>query len=165
MLSDKRLSQSVGTYDALDTRNRTVAKHRRSQKFYMDPFKGILVQVISNGQILKSYDDPDTSDIEDPFHRQQYIEAVTGATFAVKVIITDQFDWCHISRKDGIVVELRVDGFDWGHSSCTSRENIEKYFRKGEPRTYDFDYFTHFSDKTGQWMKSEYSFSALKLSM
>ena len=35
----------------------------------------------------------------------------------------------------------------------------------GREYTYDFDDFTHFSDKTGQWMKSKYSFSALKLSM
>ena len=35
----------------------------------MDLFKGILVQVISNGQILKSYDDPDANDNEDPYQR------------------------------------------------------------------------------------------------
>ena len=131
----------------------------------MDSFKGILVQVISNGQILQSYEDPDASNNEDPFQRRQYIEAVTGATFAVKVIFTDQFDLCHISRKDGIMVDLSIDGFDWGHGYYQTREDLEREFRKGTPFTYNFDEFTHFSDKTGQWMKSEYSFSALKLSM
>ncbi len=131
----------------------------------MDPFKGILVQVISNGQILNCYDDPDITDNEDPYQRQQYIEAVSGATFAVKVIITDQFDFCHISRKDGVSVDFSVDGLDWGHGYCDTREDMEESFRSGEPSTFDFDEFTHFSDKTGQWMKSEYSFNALKLSM
>ena len=131
----------------------------------MDLFKGILVQVISNGQILASYDDPDTSDHEDPYQRQRYIEAVTGATFAVKVIITDQFDMCHTSREDGIAVSLRVDGFHWGDCYYRRREEVEELFRKGTPCTFPLNNFTHFSDKTGQWMRSQYSFSALKLSL
>lgn len=132
----------------------------------MDPFKGILVQVISNGEILKSYNDPDASDNENPYQRQQYIEAVTGATFAIRVMITDQFDLRKISRKNGINVHLTVDGFDWGWSSyCSTREAIEDKWRTGEPCTFNFDDFTHFSDKTGHWMKSEYSFNALKLGM
>ena len=131
----------------------------------MDPFKGILVQVISNGQILESYDDPDASDNENPYQRQQYIEAVTGATFAVKVIITDQFDLCDIGRRDGVAVDLAVDGFCWSPGKCRRREDLEYSFGKGEPWTHAFDKFTHFSDNTGQWMESEYSFNALKLSM
>ena len=131
----------------------------------MDLFKGILVQVISNGEILESYNDPDVSDNENPYQRQQYIEAVTGATFAIKVIITDQFDWCNISRKNGITIELTVDGLDWGHNYYVTREDIEDDLGTGEPYTFNFDDFTHFSDKTGQWMNSEYSFNALKLGM
>ena len=131
----------------------------------MDLFKGILVLVISNGQTLESYDDPDTSDNEDPYLRQQYIEAVTGATFAIKVIITDQFDWCHISRKDGVAVRFSVDGIDWGHGYYVTREGAQADFHVGIPCTFEFDEFTHFSDKTGQWMKSEFSFNDLKLSM
>lgn len=132
----------------------------------MDPFRGILVQVVSNGQILESYDDPDASDNEKPCQRQQYIEAVTGATFAIEVSITDQFDFRNIRRKDGINVRLTVDGFDWGDCCCYStREEIEDDWRTGEPCTFDFDKFTHFSDTTGQWMESEYSFNALKFGM
>ena len=131
----------------------------------MDPFKGILVQVISNGQILKFYDDPDTSDSEDPYQRQRYIEAVTDATFVVKVIITDQFDFCHISRKDGLIVCFSVDGLEWKSSLYVTRERVEERFRTGRPCNFRFNDFTHFSDKTGQWMKSEFSFNALKLSM
>ena len=131
----------------------------------MDPFKGILVQVISNGQLLESYDDPDASDNENPYQRQQYIEAVTGATFSVKVTITDQFDFCQISRQDGVAVELGVDGFCWSHGRYCRREDLEYLFRRGGTWTHAFDKFTHFSDKTGRWMESEYSFNALKLSM
>ncbi len=131
----------------------------------MDPFKGILVQVISNGQILSSYDDPDTNDNENPYQRQRYIEAVTGATFAVKVIITDQFDFCHINRGDGVAVRFSVDGLNRDLGYYQTREDIEKYFRAGIPCCFKFDKFTHFSDKTGRWMESEYSFNALKLSM
>ena len=129
----------------------------------MDLFKGILVQVISSGEILKTYNDADASDNEDPYQRQKYIEAVTGATFAIKVIITDQFDLRKISRKDAVNVHLTVDGFDWGHSCYyATREEIEAYWQIGKPYTFDFHDFTHFSDRTGQWMKSEYSFNALK---
>ena len=131
----------------------------------MDPFKGILVQVISDGQILSSYDDPDTSDNENPYQRQRYIEAVTGATFAVKVIITDQFNFCHLSRKDAVAVSFRVDGLSWDLGYYQTRKYIEKGFEAGEPCCFEFDKFTHFSDKTGQWMESEYSFNALKISM
>ena len=131
----------------------------------MDLFKGILVQVISNGEILESYNDPDASDIENPYQRQRYIEAVTGATFAIKVTITDQFDWCNITRKNGITIELTVDGLDWGHGYCVTREDVEDDWKTSEPFTCDFDKFTHFSDKTGQWMESEYSFNALNLGM
>ena len=131
----------------------------------MDLFKGILVQVISHGQILKFYDDPDTSDNEDPYQRQRYIEAVTNAPFAVKVIITDQFDFCHISRKDGVVVCFNVDGLEWSIRIHATREEVEESFHVGKPCIFEFKTFTHFSDKTGQWMKSKFSFNALKLSM
>ena len=131
----------------------------------MDLFKGILVQVISNGEILKSYNDPDASDHENPYQRRQYIEAVTGVTFAIKVIITDEFHLRNISRKDGIIVHLAVDGLDWVRGFHFTREQIEGNWRKGKPCTCNFDEFTHFSDKTGQWMKSEYSFNALKFGM
>ena len=140
-----------------NTRNRQVP--------LMDPFKGILVQVISNGEILKAYNDPDSSENENPYQRQEYIEAVTGATFAIKVIITDQFDLRNISRKDGMIVDLTVDGLDWGHGYYFTREMIDDEWGTGNPYTCDFDEFTHFSDKTGQWMKSEYSFNTLKLGM
>ena len=131
----------------------------------MDLFKGILVQVISNGEILKSYNDPDARDNENLYQRQRYIEAVTGATFAIKVIITDQFGLRKIDRKDGVNVQLTVDGFHWGHSYYFTRENIEDSWRRSIPCTFHFHEFAHFSDKTAQWMKSEYSFSALKLGM
>ncbi|KAK0510185.1 hypothetical protein JMJ35_007579 [Cladonia borealis] len=101
----------------------------------MDSFKGILVQVVSNGQILKSYDDPDAN----------------------------QFDFCHISRKDGVQVCFRVDGNDWDDNFYETRERLEESFQAGIPCTFGFDEFTHFSDKTGRWMKSEYSFNAFKL--
>ena len=158
-------TQSVSTYDTLDTRESYCRDTIGVVQSPMDLFKGILVQVISNGQILESYDDPDTNDDEDPYQRQRYIEAVNGATFAVKVLITDQFDFCHISRNDGIAVEFSVDGFDWGEGYYYTREDLEECFQKGEPCTYRFNDFTHFSEKTGRWMKSEYSFSALKLSL
>ena len=131
----------------------------------MDLFKGILVQVISNDQILDSYNDPDASDHENPYRRRRYIEAVTGATFAIKVIITDQFDFRKIHRNDGILVDLTVDGHDWDHGCYCTREDVEDEWATGEPCTISFHEFEHFSDKTGKWMKSEYSFNALKLGM
>lgn len=151
-------SYSIGSY--LSSQNISV-----SEGSTMDLFKGILVQVISNGEILKSYNDPDSSENENPYQRQEYIEAVTGATFAIKVLITDQFDLRNISRKDGMIVDLIVDGLDWRHGYYFTREEIEDDWGTGKPHICDFDEFTHFSDKTGQWMKSEYSFNALKLGM
>lgn len=105
----------------------------------MDPFKGLLVHVISNGQVLESYDDPDASDHEDPYQRQRYIEAVTGATFAVKMIITDQFDFCHISRKDGIEVRFRIDGNDMGVKYYQTRAKIEERLEARVPYAIQFD--------------------------
>lgn len=42
----------------------------------MDHFQGITAEIISNGQLLKSYNDPDAAEIEDSHARHQYVEAL-----------------------------------------------------------------------------------------
>ena len=50
----------------------------------MDTFQGITTEIISNGQVLKLYDDPDAAESEENRSRQYYVEAVAGSTFQVK---------------------------------------------------------------------------------
>lgn len=58
----------------------------------MDYFKGVEVEMTSNGRVLPLYDDPDTPDHQRRY-RQRYVEAVTGANFAIKVTLNQHFEF------------------------------------------------------------------------
>ncbi len=57
------------------------------------------------------YDDPDASQNEDLRTRQNYVEAVTGATFSVKVILSDTFEMGHC---DAARINISFDGAERG---------------------------------------------------
>ena len=130
----------------------------------MDPFRGIIVQVLSNGKILKFYDDPDATEIGDHRTRQHYIEAVTGATFEVKVLLTNEFDLGQLEPNDAVWVELEFDDWHRNWYRYLTRRELERNFRQGLPGTYNFSSISHFSGETGQWISSDFSFGNLVLS-
>ena len=128
----------------------------------MDPFKGIEIQILS-GQALKLYDDPDAHEIEDDRTRQLYVEAITGATFSVKVTLTNKFDISALRPTDAIRISLNLDG----RCSCGyhfSRADIESNRLRGQVTESTFAGHRQCDAKTGQWTRSDFSFGALELS-
>ena len=47
----------------------------------MDHFQGITAEIISDGRVLKLYDDPDAAENEDNDARHHYVEAVFWVYF------------------------------------------------------------------------------------
>lgn len=76
----------------------------------MNAFQGIVVQVISNGQVLDLYNDPDPADTDDGRTQLHYVEAVTGAKFAVRVMLTTEFHFYDLRPCDGVDVSLSIGG-------------------------------------------------------
>ena len=75
----------------------------------MDPFEGIDVEIISNGEVLTLYNDPDDEPGHDSRVRQRYIEAVTGATFEVKVRVDHRFSLFSLGGNDAIRASVDYD--------------------------------------------------------
>ena len=61
-------------------------------------WKGVTVEVISEGEVLDFYHDPDEDpNTIDPTTRRRYVEAVTDAVFKVRVALTAEFPLCMLS--------------------------------------------------------------------
>ena len=132
----------------------------------MDHFQGITAEVISNGQALDFYEDPDAAGVEENRARHHYIEAVAGSTFQVKVTLTPQFKFHTMKAKDAVRIGLKIDGGDV-ISRCflLTKESLQGKFSTRETFERTFTGPKHFCVQTDQWMRSDYSFSKLILSM
>ena len=75
----------------------------------MDPFEGINVEMISNGEVLNFYNDPDDEPSHDPRVRQRYVEAVTGAVFEVKVRVDHRFKLFSLGKNDSVHATIYYD--------------------------------------------------------
>ena len=132
----------------------------------MDHFQGITAKIISNGQVLELYDDPDAAEIEDSHARHHYVEAVAGSTFEVEVDLTPQFEFYKMKAEHAVTVTVEIDGRDEISLRDTlTMKSLQKKFSQGKPRTSVFFGTRHFCKETGQWMLSDYSFGNLVLSM
>ena len=78
----------------------------------MSPFDGIIVQVLCNGQCLELYDDPDDDKVENERTCHHYIEAVPGATFGVRVMLTTEFDTDGLRWLDAVRLSFDLGGMD-----------------------------------------------------
>lgn len=131
----------------------------------MDPFQGIIVQVLSNREPVDLYDDPDAAENEHERTRNHYVEAVTGAKFMVKVMLTTDFNLYHLRPEDAIRIRMNLDGRQVSWYRDVPRDEIEKNHLRGEPGCHTFEAVTHFCHRTGQWMRSDFVFGELKTSM
>ncbi len=131
----------------------------------MDPFQGIIVDVLSNGEILDLYDDPDVATASSDHTRQQYVEAVDGATFSVRVLLTTEYKLYHLKPTDAVEVTITVDGQRITTSNYCTRQELESMLLRGKPEELVFTGETHFCSRAGQWMQSDYTFGKLKISM
>ncbi|CAD6583300.1 MAG: hypothetical protein ASARMPRED_001288 [Alectoria sarmentosa] len=85
----------------------------------MDPFRGITVQIIVNGQSLPFYHDPDVVEDASQHIRQKYIEAVTGSAFQVKFLLKSDYELCGLKPKDAVRMSMDVDESSTAHLSMT----------------------------------------------
>jgi len=130
----------------------------------MDPFNGIIVQVISNDNALRFYNDPEAAENEDVYTRQRYIEAVTDATFWVKIMLTNEFDTRPLGNEDGVRVLINFDGSDRSWGKRFTKYELERGSRQGLPKIFEFKDLSHFSPETGKWMRSACTFGSLQMS-
>ena len=128
----------------------------------MAHFQGITVEIMSNGQVLKFYDDPDAAELEERHSRHHYIEAVAGSTFQVKVKLTPMFNFYEMKAGHVVRVEIQIaSNLRFGVS--LTKEELQAKFRRGKLGGYTFTYLKHYSEETG-WLSSDLSFGSLVLS-
>lgn len=123
-------------------------------------FKGVEVEVISNGQPLPLYDDPDATENEEPRTRQNYIEAVTGATFSIKVTLSDAFE---MGRCDAARISMSFDDEERGWYQDVSRGSGLKD-RPLRDRQAVFSTIAQFCEDSGHWKSGKLCFGELAIS-
>ena len=126
----------------------------------MDPFEGIHVNIISNGEVLTLYNDPDDEPSHHPRARQRYIEAVTGATFEVEIGFDCHFDLFSLGRNDAIGASIHYDsthryGVFLPVDALLNRSRFGGYVSHTFTKIYDF------CPKIGQWKVGATTFGAL----
>ena len=130
----------------------------------MDPLKGVLVQIISDGEPLELYDDPDAQEAVDEDYRRRYVEAVTGSSFTVRVLLTTDFDLRNYSACDYIQVRLKLDAIEAHWSDRTVCADIEKRFLRGRAEYFIFSSIVEFDLETEQWVEKNFCFGNLETS-
>ena len=123
-------------------------------------FKGVEVEVISNGQPLPLYDDPEETEHDKSRTRQNYIEAVTGATFSMKVTLNRLFEMGHC---DAARIIVSFDGEERGWYRDVKRGHKLKH-RPLEERQVIFSGITQYCEDSGQWRHGKLSFGKLIIS-
>ena len=77
----------------------------------MDSLQGLRIEIVSDGKGLDLYDDPDVADESvNPYARTLYVEAITGATFSVRVTFTKDFQYFNLGYSDAVSLEVHYDG-------------------------------------------------------
>ena len=125
----------------------------------MDPFEGINVEITSNGEVLTLYNDPDDVPSHDSRVRQRYIEAVTGATFEVKVRVDHRFTLFSLGRNDAVRASIDYDrNYKYGKNLLI--DPLLHNSRSGDV-SCTFTRIYNFCPETRQWKSGATTFGAL----
>ena len=130
----------------------------------MDPFEGVHVEVISGGNALDLYNDPDEEPDHDPRVRRRYVEAVTGATFQVKISITRSFLLLSLGPNDAVRATITYDGQVPGWYSDVPMTNLLAARATGGSVAYTFSRIETWCNNTQQWKQGETTFGTLVMS-
>ena len=130
----------------------------------MDHFRGITAEIVSNGEVLNFYEDPDRAETRESHARYYYVEAVAGSTFQVKVNLTPQFDFYEMKPEHVVCMKVMTDG-NLGRKVEHTKKFVQKKFLQGKLDSHTFKGLTQYCKETGQWMKADYSFGNLVLSI
>lgn len=129
----------------------------------MDPFEGIDVEIISNGEVLTLYNDPDDEPSRNSRVRKRYIEAVTGATFEVKVRVDHRFSLYSLGKNDAVRATIQYDStHSYGKSLVIDPLLYNSSFGGGVSCT--FTRIHNFCAETHQWKSGATTFGALATS-
>ena len=117
--------------------------------------EGVQIEIISNGAALPMYDDPDAAeaDFSTPQH---YVEAITGATFSIRVTLTSKFQK---GPCDAVRISVNYDGDSVSH--------IQDVLKQGHGPLVRHAHFVEVNildPLTGLWVKGKSSFARLETS-
>ncbi|KAI4282165.1 MAG: hypothetical protein L6R38_003145 [Xanthoria sp. 2 TBL-2021] len=109
------------------------------------------------------YDDPDRDGHEDPFSisspPQKYVEAVTGAKFAILVTLEPSFQFAH--KCDGVRVTFYLDGTSHGYQATIKSKNAIGGSLNN--RTLRFSSMRSYCPQTSQYQRGDLIFGELKM--
>ena len=122
-------------------------------------FNGVTVEVISEGKTLRFYDDPDEGHSSRTQH--QYIEAVTGAVFKVRVVLSKDFPLYWLGANDAVRLSVNYDGqqLDWYSDFSTLK--LLQCWNEGRSAEHFFARVHRYCHNSRQWTVGETSFGAL----
>ena len=130
----------------------------------MGPFKGLSVEIATQSGPLMLHNDPDDDPSSDPYTRQRYVEAVTGATFKVKVSLGKSFPLPCRTLEEAVHITIYYDGQKRGWYKDLTNATIVKQWSKGEPAEHTFSHVSNFCKETQQWKQGTTTFGALDMS-
>ena len=130
----------------------------------MDPFEGVHVEVISGGKALDLYNDPDEEPGHDPRVRQRYVEAVTGATFQVKVSINRNFLLFSLGPNDAVRAIITYDGQAPSWYGDVPTTTLLAARATGGSVAHTFSLIATWCNNTQQWKQGETTFGTLVMS-
>ncbi|KAL8756837.1 MAG: hypothetical protein Q9199_002647 [Rusavskia elegans] len=130
----------------------------------MAHYGGVTVRVITNDKLCPMYDDPDADGHEDPFSEssppQKYIEAVTGAKFAVVVTLDPHFQY---GDCDAVRAKVYFDGTSRNHGTKLHLKSKDANGGSLKKRTMRFSSLTSYCPQTAQFQKGNLTFGELKM--
>ena len=156
-----RLSSSSSSSSSSIVAYPTLTPHYRDK---MDPFKGLSVEISTQTGPLKLHNDPDDDPSNEPYTCQRYVEAVTGATFKVKVSLHKSFPLPCLAPDDAVHITIHYDGEKRGWYRDITSATIVTKWSKGEPAEHTFSHISTFCEETQQWKQGTTTFGALDMS-
>ena len=128
------------------------------------PFRNVKLKILSNGQTLQLYDDPDAEDVAGERHRSRYVEAITGAKFEIQVALKGDYDISRLQNDDCVRVLVHYDGSSTGWHQTLSKYEIERQRNRSQIPTTTLSSTTRVDPATGQYLDGDTTFGALTLS-
>ena len=130
----------------------------------MRPFKGLSLQITTQSGPLKLHNDPDDDPSNEPLICQRYVEAVTGATFKVKVSLHKSFHLSSLGPDGAVHVTICYDGQERVWYMDLTRATIVQQWSEGNPAEHTFSHISNFCEETQQWKQGTTTFGALDMS-
>ena len=117
---------------------------------------GIKVEVQTDGQGLRCYDDPDEAPNGKPGVVKKYIEAVTDATFKIGISLTRDFSF---GKCDGVKASFIMDGRDLAMCFISQKASYDMDRQPKMVYTAPNEYCA----ASGTWRKGTWSFAKLNI--